>query len=104
MFRGGGPAAWTVLASRGTTTLGELLVFPVWRVIARAEGRSPGEPVCLVDPTGRRVTIDEILRRRLVARSDPAMPVHHEYDVVAGGRTYRLSYVEGDEVWSVQPL
>ena len=84
--------------------MGELLVFPVWQVAARAEGRAPGEPTHLVDPTGRRVAIEQILRRRLVARSDPALPVHHEFDVKAGGRTYRLSYVEGEGEWSVEAL
>jgi hypothetical protein len=83
--------------------VGEILLFPAWRVITRAEGSMPGEPRALVDPRGRRVEVEEVVRRRLVAVSDSSVPAHHEIVVRAGGKLYVLRWVEGEGGWAVCP-
>ncbi len=83
--------------------MGELLVFPRWRVVTRDEGSAPGEPRALVDPAGRRHDVEKIVRRRLVASSDPGAPLRHEAVVRAGGQTFRLTWIEGADAWIVRP-
>lgn len=83
--------------------MGEVLLFPAWRVITRAEGSMPGEPRALVDPRGRRLDVEEVVRRRLVAKSDSSVPARHEVVVRAGGKLYVLSWVEGEGDWVVCP-
>ena len=83
--------------------MGELLLFPSWRVVTRDEGSAPGEPRVLIDPAGRRHDVEKVVRRRLVASSDPAEPLRHEAVVRAAGRTYRLTWREGADTWVVRP-
>jgi hypothetical protein len=63
----------------------------------------PGEPRALIDPRGRRVDVDEIVRRRLVAVSEPGVPARLEMLVRAGGKLYNVSWVEGEGGWRVDP-
>jgi len=83
--------------------MGELVTFPRWRVVTRDEGSAPGDPVALIDPHGRRLPVEEILRRRLVAPADPAAAIRRELLVRAGGATFLAVYHEGRGRWQVRP-
>ncbi|RMG42955.1 MAG: hypothetical protein D6718_13125 [Acidobacteria bacterium] len=83
--------------------MGELIIFPRWRVITRDEGSAPGDPVVLIDPRGRRIIVEEVLRSRLVAPADPGGGVRREVLVRAGGGTYLAVYSERTGRWEVLP-
>ncbi len=83
--------------------MGQVLIFPRWRVISRDEGSAPGEPRLLIDPHGRYLQIEATIRRRLIAQPDPKFPIRYESLVRAGGGTYLLVFTEGEEHWRVQP-
>jgi len=83
--------------------VGELILFPCWRVETRDEGSAPGEPRFLVDPRGKRIPVEDVVRRTLIAASDPQVPVRHETIVRAGGRLYALTFTEGGQDWHVRP-
>ena len=83
--------------------MAELLVFPKWRVISRDEGSAPGEPRILVDPHGRHLQVEGLLRRRLIAAPDPELPAVYELVVRAGGKKFLLRHEEGEPQWEVVP-
>ncbi len=84
--------------------MGVVVAFPAWRVVCRVEESGRGEPRALVDPAGRRHEIEQVLRRRLVASREPAIPLRHEVEVVAAGGAFRLSWTEDARGWDVEPL
>ncbi|UCF66806.1 MAG: hypothetical protein JSV80_13620 [Acidobacteriota bacterium] len=81
--------------------MGEVVTFPSWSVITRDEGRAPGEPSILVDPHGRRHAVEEVVRRRLIAAADPALPVRRETLLRAAGGLFLVVYTEGAGRWQV---
>ncbi len=83
--------------------MGQVIAFPRWQVIARAQDGPPGEPRMLIDPHGRLHPIEATLQRRLIAAPDPALPIRYESVVQVRGEHYLLSWIEGDEAWEVQP-
>jgi len=84
--------------------MGVVVAFPRWQVITRDEGFAPGDPVAVVDPAGGRHPVLEVLRRRLVATSDPADRFLHEVTVRTPTGRLLLRWREGDDHWDVVPL
>jgi hypothetical protein len=84
--------------------LGIVVPFPKWRVITRDEGYAPGEPRLLIDPHGHVVQVEAVLRRRLVATSEPGEPVCYESLIRAGGEKFILRHFEGQDGWHVDPV
>jgi len=84
--------------------MGVVVAFPRWQVITRDEGFAPGDPVAVVDPSGVRHPVLEVLRRRLVATADPAARFLHEVTVRTPSGRLLLRWLEGEDDWEVVPL
>ncbi len=84
--------------------MGDLVCFPGWKVIAREEGSTRGEPRVLVDPSGRRHEVLAILRRRLVSGPRAGSPIRHEADVRTDIGVFRVTWTEPSTKWEIGPL
>lgn len=84
--------------------MGRSLSLGTWRVVTRDEGCAPGDPRTLVDPAGRRHDVLEILRRRLVATTDPAAPIYRELEVRSTAGVFLLTWTMRTDEWQVQPV
>ncbi len=83
--------------------MGVVLEFPTWRVLTRDEGAAPGDPIAIVEPSGSRLPVTRILRRRLVASPDPLEPIWQETTVeAADGHTYVVRFVRHEDRWDVR--
>lgn len=85
--------------------MGMVIAFPGWKVVTRDEGTAPGDPIAIVEPSGSRLLVTRILRRRLVASPDPAEPIWQETMVeTADGRHYVVRFVRQEDRWDVKPI